>query len=310
MTRRTPRALIGAVAALAVVPAAASAGTIAYEGDTLVLRAAPGEANSVTLSGEEPGRLALSDAALHAFPADRCRQDDPSYAVQCDVPRAVRLELGDRDDRLVVSHTAPAGLEVTGLGGDGRDELKAIDGQTRITFDGGAGADVLRSEGGADVLRGGADADELAGGPGADVLEGGDGDDELTGDACGAAAPDVLDGGPGRDTLTDWGDCGPGSDRRPVSVSVNGKADDGRPGEGDDVRDFDDPIREFCDQMAARMRTRAFAAWFRLMLIHYQDLVFLRFPGPDLLLARNLLLVLLWALLLFVPERNSDRQTS
>jgi hypothetical protein len=48
----------------------------------------------------------------------------------------------------------------------------------------------------------------------------------------------------------------------------------------------------------------------RLMLIHYQDLVFLRFPGPDLLLARNLLLVLLWALLLFVPERNSDRQTS
>ena len=46
----------------------------------------------------------------------------------------------------------------------------------------------------------------------------------------------------------------------------------------------------------------------RLMLIHYQDLVFLRFPGPDLLLARNLLLVLLWALLLFVLERGSDRQ--
>lgn len=48
----------------------------------------------------------------------------------------------------------------------------------------------------------------------------------------------------------------------------------------------------------------------RLMLIHYQDLVFLRFPGPDLLLARNLLLVLLWVLLLFLPERYSDRQTS
>src|SRR3712207_8995746 len=28
----------------------------------------------------------------------------------------------------------------------------------------------------------------------------------------------------------------------------------------------------------------------RLMLIHYQELVFLRFPGPDLLVARNLLL--------------------
>ena len=44
----------------------------------------------------------------------------------------------------------------------------------------------------------------------------------------------------------------------------------------------------------------------RLMLTHYQDLVFLRFPGPDLLLARNLLLVLLWALLLFVLERDAD----
>jgi hypothetical protein len=43
----------------------------------------------------------------------------------------------------------------------------------------------------------------------------------------------------------------------------------------------------------------------RLMLTHYQDLVFLRFPGPDLLLARNLLLVLLWALLLFVLERDA-----
>jgi hypothetical protein len=39
----------------------------------------------------------------------------------------------------------------------------------------------------------------------------------------------------------------------------------------DDVRDLDDPIREFCDQMAARMRTSAFAAWFRLMLINYPD---------------------------------------
>ena len=49
----------------------------------------------------------------------------------------------------------------------------------------------------------------------------------------------MLDGGAGYDTLTDWGDCGPDSDRRPVTVSLNGVADDGRPGEGDDVRDLD-----------------------------------------------------------------------
>ena len=125
------------------------------------------------------------------------------------------------------------------LGGPGADELKAIDGNTRLTLDGGPGADVLRSEGGGDVLRGGAGADELIGGAGGDVLEGGDGDDTLSGDVCGAPAPDVLDGGAGFDTLTDWGDCGPSSDRRPVRVTVNGIADDGRPGEHDDVRDLD-----------------------------------------------------------------------
>ncbi len=45
----------------------------------------------------------------------------------------------------------------------------------------------------------------------------------------------------------------------------------------------------------------------RLVLIHYPDLVYLRFPGPDLLLARNLLLVLLWVLLLFMLDRTSDQ---
>lgn len=46
----------------------------------------------------------------------------------------------------------------------------------------------------------------------------------------------------------------------------------------------------------------------RLVLIHYSDLVYLRFPGPDLLFLRNLLLVLLWALLLFMLGKTSDRQ--
>jgi len=46
----------------------------------------------------------------------------------------------------------------------------------------------------------------------------------------------------------------------------------------------------------------------RLVLIHYSDLVYLRFPGPDLLLLRNLLLAFLWALLLFVLGKTSDRE--
>ncbi|MCA1688100.1 MAG: glycosyltransferase 87 family protein [Actinobacteria bacterium] len=41
--------------------------------------------------------------------------------------------------------------------------------------------------------------------------------------------------------------------------------------------------------------------------IHYDDLVNLRAPGPDLLLTRNLLLVLLWILLLLLPERAREK---
>jgi hypothetical protein len=228
-----------ALAVLALVPATASAGTITYQGDTLILQAAPGEANSLTFGGEQDGRLSISDSETHTFPATRCTQTDVGYAIQCDIPAKVKADLGDGNDRAVVDHMVQGNPLVEILGGAGADELKAIAGNSRLTLDGGAGNDVLRSEEGSDVLRGGADGDELIGGAGADTLEGGSGDDKLTGDVCGPAAPDVLDGGTGYDTLTDWGDCGPDSDRRPVTVSVNGVADDGRPGEGDDVRDLD-----------------------------------------------------------------------
>jgi Ca2+-binding RTX toxin-like protein len=233
------RTIVLAVAALALTPAAASAGTIAYQGDMLVLTGAPGEVNGVTFGGEEAGRLSISDSTSYSFPGDRCTQLDAAYPIQCDIPAGVRADLGDGDDFVVVDHMVQGNPAVEVLGGGGNDNLKAIDGNTRLTLDGGAGADVLRSEGGNDVLRGGPDGDELIGGAGSDVLEGGDGADKLTGDACEAPGADVLDGGAGFDTLTDWGDCGPDSDRRPVTVTVNGAADDGRPGEGDDVRDLD-----------------------------------------------------------------------
>jgi hypothetical protein len=46
----------------------------------------------------------------------------------------------------------------------------------------------------------------------------------------------------------------------------------------------------------------------RLVLLHYSDLLELRFPGPELLVARNLFLILLWCLRLFLLERTSDRR--
>ena len=137
-----------AAALVALAPAAASAGTIAYDGDTLVLTAGPGEANSITFGGEQEGRLSIADAASYAFPAERCTQTDAQYAIQCDLPAHIRADLGDGDDRVVVDHMVQGNPVVEVLGGTGADELKAIGANTRLTLDGGAGADVLRSEGG------------------------------------------------------------------------------------------------------------------------------------------------------------------
>ena len=43
---------------------------------------------------------------------------------------------------------------------------------------------------------------------------------------------------------------------------------------------------------------------------HYGDLLELTPPGPDLLLARNLLLVFLWVLLLVLPTRTAEKETA
>ena len=227
-----------AAGALAIVPATASAGTVAYEGDTLVISASAGELNDLTLSGENPGKLSISESGgTYSFPSDRCEQEDPQYAIHCDEPSAVRAELGDLNDRAVVNHTVPQGLVVLVRGGDGRDDMKVIDGRTVATFDGGAGDDILLSEEGADVLIGGPGDDKLTGGAGADELHGDDGDDKLRADRDQDSSPDVLDGGAGVDTVDDWGG-GPDAPG-PVSVTLDGQANDGRPGEGDDVRDVE-----------------------------------------------------------------------
>jgi hypothetical protein len=53
------------------------------------------------------------------------------------------------------------------------------------------------------------------------------------------------------------------------------------------------------------------ACWMTTLLspIHYGDLVNRRPPGPDLLLARNLLPVLLWGLLVFLPLNIPEKET-
>jgi M6 family metalloprotease-like protein len=112
--------------------------------------------------------------------------------------------------------------------------------------------EVLRGGLGNDLLTGDGAANRLEGGDGDDALTGGDGDDELTGEG----GADSLEDGPGDDTS----EGGNGDDRLVVGegadalgggggidtadyiyrtadvfVSVDGAADDGEAGEGDDV---------------------------------------------------------------------------
>jgi Ca2+-binding RTX toxin-like protein len=120
--------------------------------------------------------------------------------------------LPDGAVRCAAPHHAQAVLEL----GDGPDRAR---GAARLA-DGGDGDDVLEAEGG--LARGGPGADVLRG-VGQAVLDGGPGGDVL--EAAVGGPPHA--GGP----IVSYGDRTAG-----VRVDVGGGADDGAPGEGDDVR--------------------------------------------------------------------------
>jgi Ca2+-binding RTX toxin-like protein len=107
-------------------------------------------------------------------------------------------------------------------GGDGNDVLHGGEGDD--TTDGGPGNDELDAEGGNDVLRGG---------PGNDTENGGAGDDRV-GYSPGVSddddqGADSVSGGDGSDKLILDGHTGG------MTISLDGQANDGSPGEGDNV---------------------------------------------------------------------------
>ena len=232
---RIRRIVLAAAGALALLPAAASAAVIEYEGDTLVVQTGSGD-DVITLDSQEPGKLSVSADRHHFyFPSDRCEQYETYAPVVCELPGGVRAETADGDDSVVVFPGIAQDVPVLIRGDAGKDELRAIGAPGDLTLDGGDGNDILFSEDGGDALLAGPGNDKLTGGDGADELRGGEGDDELVG-ADGDAATDVLDGGPGTDSLDEYGTA---YDSPLVSVTLDGLANDGRGGEGDDVRDVE-----------------------------------------------------------------------
>jgi Ca2+-binding RTX toxin-like protein len=141
------------------------------------------------------------------------------------------------------------------VGGEGNDTVLGINGRDRLF--GGNGSDTVSGGGGPDQLDGGPGDDRMTGGPGGDLVAGGTGNDTLNGgDQLGADGPDDLRGEAGNDTL-DGGEGndllagGPGADRMrgdagddiadyssataAVTISLDGKANDGEDGERDDL---------------------------------------------------------------------------
>jgi Ca2+-binding RTX toxin-like protein len=127
-------------------------------------------------------------------------------------------------------------------GGPGNDSLDGLDADDAIT--GGPGDDTAAGGAGDDSLGGGDGDDDEAGGPGNDTLGGGDGNDkESGGDGTdtmnGDAGDDSLDGGAGPDVFAggDGTDTGSYQSRtNGVTVTLDGNAGDGEPGEGDNVQ--------------------------------------------------------------------------
>jgi Ca2+-binding RTX toxin-like protein len=155
-------------------------------------------------------------------------------------------------------------------GGDGSDDVRGEQGNDIVNGGSGDDGDVAGGPG-TDTVNGGDGGDNfVAGGPGNDTVDGGAGDDYVTGDcsgynSCGNGADgnDIVRGGSGddysdADAGTDSIDLGTGIDlvyypdrigvcdpschsvSLNVSVTFDGVANDGGPGEGDNVVNTED----------------------------------------------------------------------
>ena len=235
---RTMRwALLVALLLAVAVPAGASAATVARTADgTLVYTGSGSVKNHVGV------QVADDDSTITFYTNSGDPMNSPSGCspsdlyggdvVTCTMPTAVRVELGAGDDDAYAMDGIP--VPVTLSGGPGADWLTA--GEERAVLDGGTGEDKLVGAEGDDLLRGGDGNDTIDGADGRDRIEAGAGDDLLAPDGYEHANADVVDGGPGFDRIegdysSRFSDTDP-----PVAITFGGGADDGRPGEGDDLR--------------------------------------------------------------------------
>ena len=222
-----------ATTSLFALPAVASADVTATSDGITATLTGTDAPESIDITFYE-GNLSLTGNVV-AGPG--CTADDFGGAVTCPGGTGgVTVALGGGDDR-VHSYLADApgaryGRYDLGAGSD------FFEGYGSEVVQGGAGNDEIDGLSGDDDLDGGDGNDKVDGGLGADTIRGGAGDDQLKSDPMEVKSPDVIDGGPGRDSITDWMRGDPATEEL-VTVTQDGNADDGFPGEGDDVTNME-----------------------------------------------------------------------
>jgi RTX calcium-binding nonapeptide repeat (4 copies) len=242
MNKTLIAALVAATALLA--PAAAQAATVSLENGSIVYRGEGSEGLSLLVTKYQPWGDPNSYLALGDGGADRqavlggapCFTDTNYGAVLCPLDRPLLVEGSEGNDRLSVYDDDTDAVPITMHGNGGNDEIKdAFGGNAGRVLTGGPGNDIVLGYHGNDTIDGGDGNDEVDGHDGNDQVRGGAGDDVMWGDHYYGPGADLLDGGPGTDTTEEWG-IPSDLDRQPrVNVTLDGAANDGRPGEGDNV---------------------------------------------------------------------------
>ncbi len=240
------------LAVFAVVAGNASAATVQSVPTSqggMLFDAAPGETNNVELLFEVPDRRwRIKDSGADLQVGNGCVSVNAREAT-CDFrvgvnDQAATVHLGDGNDRISEPYDAFNNWEdlrdSTIYGDEGADTLS---GGMFSHLDGGPGDDTLNI-GSHGWGYGGYDNDVLYGGDGDNLLYGGPGDDTLWGDPSLFSlgqGDDSLEGGPGTDQLHGGGTfLHPDKDKAsylgsdvPVTVDLDGVADDGGPFEND-----------------------------------------------------------------------------
>ena len=199
----------------------------------ILFRAPADRPVDLILSRNEAGVVSLRDRRGRIVPNGGCEAVS-AREVTCDHPAlsSVSVEGSPLDDVVRFRFGLPPGPQNNAPtftdGGEGDDRLYGQAGNDLLLGDGfvsiEGGDDVLRGRGGDDILGGNLGDDRLFGGSGNDTLEYG------SFGARGDDGTDEISGGDGIDTVL-YGFHG----HVPVSVSLNGAADDGTAGEHDDV---------------------------------------------------------------------------